>query len=422
MQGTLKIKTAKRLDSVQEYYFSAKLREIAEMRSKGINVLNLGIGSPDLPPSQDVISELNKSASDDHTHAYQSYVGIPELRNAYAQWYSRFFGVELNPNSEILPMIGSKEGIMHIAMTFLEPGDIALVPNPGYPTYKAVSELAGAEAVEYSLYEQHGWMPDLEELNSIDLSRVKIMWLNYPNMPTGVRATKDMFVKLVRFALKHQILLVNDNPYSFILNDSHLSLLSIEGSAGVALELNSLSKSHNMAGWRVGMLAGEADLLKQVLRFKSNMDSGMFKPVQLAAAKALEAGQDWFDSLNRVYEQRRDLVREIMDAVGCSWKEDAVGLFVWAKVPDTWKDGYELSDHLLHEAHVFITPGGVFGSQGNKYLRASLCNDEATLLEALQRIKQTKPVKRKNGNVLNGHNQSHTIIETQKLQPEVVRK
>jgi aspartate/methionine/tyrosine aminotransferase len=387
MKNEILIKSATRLDSVKEYYFSSKLREIGEMRAKGIDVLNLGIGSPDLSPAPDVVDVLNKYSQDDSMHAYQSYTGIPELRNAFAGWYLKYFNVQLNPEKEILPMIGSKEGIMHIAMTFLEPGDIALVPNPGYPTYSAASKLAGADTIEYHLSEQNNWLIDFQELESIDLDRVKIMWLNYPHMPTGVRANRELFEKLVVFAQKHGILLVNDNPYSFILNNEHLSILSVPGATQLALELNSLSKSHNMAGWRIGMLAGNTDLLKEVLRFKSNMDSGMFKPVQLAAAQALQARQQWFDSLNQTYRARRELVYDIFRHLLCTWKEDSVGLFVWAKVPETWKDGYQLSDSLLHEAHVFITPGGIFGSEGNNYLRASLCNTESVLQEAFNRVK-----------------------------------
>ena len=382
------IQPAKRLGNVQEYYFSKKLREIATMRKQGIDVLNLGIGSPDLPPAPEVAEMLGNHSNQPDVHAYQSYNGIPELRQAFADWYRRFFAVELNADNEVLPLIGSKEGIVHIAMTFLEQGDIALVPNPGYPSYRAASELAGATVTEYELSEENGWLPDLDALEKTDLSRVKILWGNYPNMPTGARAKQVFFEQLIAFGKKHNILIVNDNPYSFILNDQHLSLLSIPGAKDVALELNSLSKSHNMAGWRVGMLAGRADYLGHVIRFKSNMDSGMFKPVQMAAALALQAPQEWYDELNEVYRKRREKVFELMDLLGCTWNPDAMGMFVWAKIPANYSDCYELSDQVLEQAHVFITPGGIFGSQGNRYIRASLCSTEEVFQEAINRIKK----------------------------------
>lgn len=388
MKNDLIIQPAKRLGNVQEYYFSRKLREIATMRKQGIQVLNLGIGSPDLPPAPDVSEVLGSYSSQSDVHAYQSYNGIPELRQAFADWYQRFFHVTLNPENEVLPLIGSKEGIVHIAMTFLEEGDVALVPNPGYPSYRAASELAGARVAEYKLLEENDWLPDLKELEKMDLDRVKILWGNYPNMPTGARAKKAFFEELIAFGKRHRILIVNDNPYSFILNDQHLSLLSIHGAKDVALELNSLSKSHNMAGWRVGMLAGREDYLAHVIRFKSNMDSGMFKPVQLAAAHALQATQEWYDELNKIYQKRREKMFELMHLLGCTWQKDVTGMFLWAKVPAQYKDGYELSDILLKEAHVFITPGGIFGSQGNHYIRASLCSSEAVLDLAIKRVKE----------------------------------
>lgn len=381
------IQPARRLGNVQEYYFSKKLREIAAMRKQGFDVLNLGIGSPDLPPAPEVAESLSTHTSQPDVHAYQSYNGIPELRQAFAQWYQRFFGVTLNADSEILPLIGSKEGIVHIAMTFLEEGDVSLVPNPGYPSYRAASELAGAQVVEYKLSEENGWLPDLKELGKTDLRKVKILWVNYPNMPTGARAKQSFFEELIAFGKKHKILIVNDNPYSFILNDQHLSLLSIPGAMDVAMELNSLSKSHNMAGWRVGMLAGRADYLTHVVRFKSNMDSGMFKPVQLAAAQALQAPQSWYNELNAIYRRRREKVFELMEMLGCTWQPDAMGMFVWAKVPPAFKNGFELSEMLLERAHVFITPGGIFGSQGNPYIRASLCSSEPVLENAIARIR-----------------------------------
>lgn len=382
------ISPAKRLDNIQEYYFSKKLKEIAAMRSQGIDVLNLGIGSPDLPPLPEVSRLLGEQSCLPDVHAYQPYLGIPELRNAFAGWYERFFGVKLDPATEVLPLIGSKEGIMHIAMTFLEAGDQALVPNPGYPSYKAASELAGAEVVEFPLTAENNWLPDLDALAKTDLSRVKILWVNYPNMPTGAHANSVFFEKLIAFGKRHNILIVNDNPYSFILNDDHLSLLSVAGAKDVALELNSLSKSHNLAGWRVGVLAGRADYLGHVIRFKSNMDSGMFKPVQLAAALALGASQNWYDELNATYRQRRKLACQLLDMLGCEYDPSATGMFVWAKVSERYQSGYELTDLLLNEAHVFITPGGIFGSNGNGYVRISLCSKAEVFETALSMVGQ----------------------------------
>ncbi|HFA51073.1 MAG TPA: aminotransferase class I/II-fold pyridoxal phosphate-dependent enzyme [Bacteroidetes bacterium] len=381
------IPPATRLNAVQEYYFSKKLREIAAMRSEGKDVLNLGIGSPDLPPHPKVVAELNAQSQLPDTHAYQSYKGVPELRAAFAAWYGRFFKVKLNADSEVLPLIGSKEGIVHIAMSFLEKGDLALVPNPGYPAYSTATKLAGAGVMKYPLSAENGWLPDLDILNKKDLQKVKVMWVNYPNMPTGAGATKPFFEKLIAFAKKHRILVVNDNPYSFILNKNLLSLLSVDGAKGTALELNSLSKSHNMAGWRVGILAGHADLIQTVLKFKSNMDSGMFKPVQLAAAKALQLPQNWFVDLNKIYAKRREKVFELLQMLGCEWEEGNGGMFVWARVPERYKDGYELSGEVLYGAHVFLTPGGIFGSQGDRYIRVSLCAKEEIFEEAIGRIK-----------------------------------
>lgn len=386
----ISFKAASRLGTVQEYYFSKKLREIANMRSKGKDVINLGIGSPDLPPHADVIAELHRQSSAPSNHAYQSYSGIPELRQAIADWYARFFQVQLNAATEVLPLIGSKEGIVHIAMSFLEKGDAALVPNPGYPAYRTATKLSGAEVIEYHLSEKNGWMPDLERLEKTDLSKVKIMWVNYPNMPTGTKTTKPFFEKLIAFAKRHHILLVNDNPYSFILNKDYLSILSIPNAKEVAVELNSLSKSHNMAGWRIGMLVGRSDLIKTVLRFKSNMDSGMFRPAQLAAVKALQLPESWYDELNSIYKKRREKVYKLLRELGCQWDVNATGMFVWASIPKGYKDGYELSDKVLYNNHVFITPGGIFGTQGNSYVRVSLCSDIEIFEEAISRIK-SKP-------------------------------
>lgn len=380
------IRTASRLDGIEEYYFSQKLREIAVMRSEGKPVINLGIGSPDLPPSPATVEELAEQSRRPDQHAYQSYAGTPELRQAFAKWYLDWFGVTLHPDKEILPMIGSKEGIMHIAMTYLETGDEALVPDPGYPTYRAATALTGATVRTYALSEESRWLPDLDALAATDLSRVKIMWINYPHMPTGAQADKGFFSDLVAFAKAHHILLVNDNPYAFILNENPLSLLSTEGAKEVALELNSLSKSHNMAGWRVGMLAGNADFLRDVLRFKSNMDSGMFKPLQLAAARALESPASWYGELNEIYRRRRDKAFALLNLLECRYDTMQTGMFVWAKIPDAYETAYALSDQILYQNHVFLTPGGIFGTQGVRYVRVSLCSDESTFETAIARI------------------------------------
>lgn len=380
------IQPASRLGEVKEYYFSTKLREIAQMRAEGKPVLNLGIGSPDLPPSQEVIETLTDAVLHNDVHGYQNYMGIPELRAAFADWYQKWFNTTLAPQGEVLPLMGSKEGLMHIAMAFLESGDEVLVPNPGYPAYRAVSNLTGATIREYKLEPTRGWLPDMEELEAADLSRVKIMWLNYPNMPTGQAADFSFMEDIVAFARRKGILIVNDNPYSFILNEQQHSILSIPGAKDVALELNSLSKGHNMAGWRIGMLAGRADYLKVVLRFKSNMDSGMFKPVQLAAVQALKSPGSWYERLNGVYAERRETVFQLFDALDCQYDPEQVGMFVWAKIPDQYADAYALADKVLYEHNVFITPGGIFGSQGNRYLRISLCSDGALYEEAMRRV------------------------------------
>jgi aspartate/methionine/tyrosine aminotransferase len=378
---------ASRLGVVEEYYFSRKLREIAQMRADGKEVLNLGIGSPDLPPSEAVIEELAKHARRPDVHAYQSYNGIPELRRALAAWYAEYFAVRLDPEGEILPLIGSKEGILHISMSYLETGDEVLVPNPGYPAYRAVAHLTGAQIREYALDAGRRWTVDLDRLSREDLGRVKLMWLNYPNMPTGAQADPGFFCDLVEFARTYRILLVNDNPYTFILNDLPISLLSTPGAMDVALELNSLSKAHNMAGWRVGMLAGRKPYLDTVLRFKSNMDSGMFKPLQLAAARAVQEPPEWYHELNAIYRQRRQIALELLDVLGCFYDPGQVGMFLWARIPDGYADSYALSDEILDKTHVFITPGGIFGSEGNRYIRISLCSDREVYVEALRRVK-----------------------------------
>ena len=383
------METAKRLEGICEYYFSQKLRQIDEMNKAGRNVINLGIGSPDLPPHPDVIKTLQEEALKPNQHGYQNYKGSPVLRNAIFKWYKKWYNVELNADTEILPLLGSKEGIMHICMTFLNEGDIVLIPNPGYPTYRSAATIAGANLVEYDLIEKNNWFPDFEELEKNDLKNVRLMFVNYPHMPTGKLPTKKLFVQLVAFAKKHNILIIHDNPYSFILNDHPMSLLSVDGAKDVVIELNSLSKSHNMAGWRIGMLVGAKEKIDGVLRFKSNMDSGMFLPVQLAAAKALELGQEWHDQVNNVYRARRKRVFKLLELLNCFFNKNQAGLFVWASVPPGYKDGYQLSDKVLSASNVFVTPGGIFGSAGNKFIRVSLCTTEEKIEEAIQRIKSS---------------------------------
>lgn len=389
MNLPMDIHVANRLQGTQEYYFSKKLREIEQLNKSGKQVINLGIGSPDLPPHPDVIKVLHEQSSLSNTHAYQSYKGSPILREAIAKWYKTYYHVDLNPDTEILPLIGSKEGIVHICMTYLQEGDKVLIPNPGYPTYASAVRLSGATAVPYTLHERSNWLPNLEELARQDLSAVKMMWVNYPHMPTGAKATTIFFDELIAFGKRHDILICHDNPYSFILNDEPLSILAAKGAKDVAIELNSLSKSSNMAGWRVGMLSGHEDRINEILRFKTNMDSGMFLPIQLAAAKALSLDASWYDELNTVYRQRRKTVFEIMDSLDCRYDPSQVGLFVWAKVPLKYKDAYELSDKILYSANVFITPGGIFGDAGSHYIRISLCATEQTFREAMERIQNS---------------------------------
>jgi aspartate/methionine/tyrosine aminotransferase len=380
------MKPAKRLEGIGEYYFSEKLREIDHLNKEGKNIINLGIGSPDLPPHPDVIKVLQERAAAPNVHGYQSYKGSPVLRNAISDWYRKWFKVDLDPATVGLTLIGSKEGIMHICMTWLNKGDLALVPDPGYPTYSAAVKLAGAGCIYYSLVEKNNYRPDLREIKKQDLSRVKLLFLNYPHMPTGQLAGPVLFDELVSFAKKHKILIVHDNPYSFILNEQPTSILASAGAKDCAIELNSLSKSHNMAGWRVGMLCGKRKLIDQVLLFKSNMDSGMFLPVQLAAAKALGLDREWHEGLNLVYRARREKVFEMLDKLRCSYSERQAGLFVWASVPGSFGNGYKLSDKLLHKSGVFITPGGIFGRNGKKYVRVSLCSPKEKIEEAIQRI------------------------------------
>ncbi|NLX72453.1 MAG: aminotransferase class I/II-fold pyridoxal phosphate-dependent enzyme [Bacteroidales bacterium] len=382
------IKPADRINSVEEYYFSVKLKQIDKMRARGKDVINLGIGSPDRAPAPEVIETLNAAAKQDNVHGYQSYIGIPALRNGFAAWYKRSYNVELDAESEVLPLMGSKEGIMHISMAFLNPGDEVLVPNPGYPTYSAVTNLVGAKAHFYELKESNSWQPDLAAIEREDLSKVKLMWLNYPNMPTGAPADRAVMERVIAFGKKHNIVICNDNPYSFILNPEPSSILSVEGAKDIAIELNSLSKSHNMAGWRIGMAASNKDFISYVLRVKSNMDSGMFRPLQEAAAKALDCDPSWYEQVNKVYAQRRSLVFELMDILGCSYDAKQVGLFVWGRIPSKYARGQELSDLLLEKADVFITPGFIFGSMGEQYIRISLCTTLERLSESISRVKQ----------------------------------
>lgn len=376
------VKTSQRIGKVNEYYFSRKLKEIDELRKSGRTIINLGIGNPDLPPSEATIRTVCQASQMQNAHGYQSYIGTPQLRNAFASFYSREYGVSLNPSNEVLPLTGSKEGIMHLSMAFLDEGDEVLVPNPGYPTYPAATKLAGGVPVEYNLTEENGFLPDFEELESTNLTKVKLMWVNYPNMPTGAKATTELFEKLVAFGKKHSILICHDNPYSFILNDKPLSILSVDGAKEVAVELNSLSKSHNMAGWRVGMLAGKAEHLAAALTFKSNMDSGMALPIQLAAAEALEADSSWFSSINEQYKKRLLIAQEIASKLGCELPKEHSGMFLWIKIPDKVKNAEEMADTILYQKGVFITPGTIFGSNGNRFLRISLCADEPTLSKA----------------------------------------
>jgi len=394
------MKTANRLEGIGEYYFSKKLREIEDLNREGKNIISLGIGSPDQAPHPEVIQILNEESSKPNTHAYQSYKGSPVLRKAMASWYKEWYGVDLNPDQEILPLAGSKEGIMHICMTYVNPGDLVLIPNPGYPTYQSAAKLAGAKLVAYELKEENNWLPDFEELKQLVKTKQPgqesvLMFVNYPQMPTGQLPTKKLFEELVAFAKENQVLLVHDNPYSFILNDEPISILQAEGVSDHVIELNSLSKSHNMAGWRVGMMLAKSQHVENVLRFKSNMDSGMFLPVQLAAAKALSLPASWYEGVNKLYRNRKSAVEAMLEGLGCRFSKKQAGLFVWAKVPDSFADGYALSDLLLYKANVFITPGGIFGSAGNKYIRVSLCAPEEKILESFDRIKKAAFIKPK---------------------------
>ena len=391
------IPVSSRLNGIGEYYFSTKLREIDELNKAGHAVINLGIGSPDLPPHPSVVEALHTEAAKQNTHAYQSYKGSPIFRNAISAWYKKWYTVLVNPDTEVLPLIGSKEGIMHICMTYLQEGDAALVPNPGYPTYSSAVKLSGGSVLSYRLESENNWHPDLvvwkkmiDEYNATAQGVVKIIFLNYPHMPTGQLPDKKLLSEIIAFAKREKVMIVHDNPYSFILNDHPASLLEYDMDKEVVIELNSLSKSHNMAGWRVGMIVASAEHINAILRFKSNMDSGMFLPVQLAASKALELGNDWFDNINQIYATRKKLACELLDLLDCTYSKDQVGMFVWAAIPNHFKSGYDLSDKVLNDARVFITPGGIFGDAGDAFVRVSLCSREEVLQEAINRVKKIK--------------------------------
>ena len=379
------IKAAKRLDTVQEYYFSKKLREVRGLAAAGKPIINMGIGSPDLQPPVEVLAAIKSSLNDPSAHKYQSYQGLPELRSAISEFYKNKFSVDTNPEDEVLPLMGSKEGIMHISMAFLNEGDKVLIPNPGYPTYTSVTKLVGAESIFYNLSNANNWQPNYKELEEQDLSDVKIMWVNYPHMPTGTNATLETFEKLVAFGKKHQILIINDNPYSFILNDNPVSILQVEGAKDTALELNSLSKTFNMAGWRVGMVLGNTAYISEILKVKSNMDSGMFYGIQKGAIEALQLPDTWFTVQNKIYEERRVLIWQLADKLGATYNKNATGLFVWAKIPEGRK-AEEVTDAILYDKDIFITPGTIFGSQGEGYIRFSLCVTAAIIKEAISRI------------------------------------
>ena len=384
------IAPARRLDSVKEYYFSKKLKEIAQLNANGADIISLGIGGPDRPPHRDVINTLCSEAAVPSNHSYQPYVGIPQLRQAFAAWYLRFYGVSLDANSEIQPLIGSKEGILHTTLAFVNPGDGVLVPNPGYPTYSSVNRLAEAEIFTYDLLESNNWQPDFDQLEAMPLDKIKLMWVNYPNMPTGAAASMELFQRLVDFGKRHGIVIVNDNPYSFILHEKPLSILSVPGAKDIAIEMNSMSKSHNMAGWRIGMLASNPQFIQWILKVKSNIDSGQFKPMMLAAVKALEAPDSWYEDVNATYSRRRKIAEKIMATLGCSFDPRQGGLFLWGKIADDMESAEAVSDMLLYDARVFITPGFIFGSNGNRYIRISLCATEEKMNEALERIIEMK--------------------------------
>ncbi len=389
----MNIQPSQRVQQIKEYYFSTKLKEIAALRNQGVDIISLGIGGPDLPPPAQVIETMTEAIHNPSNHGYQPHVGVPELREAFARWYKRWYGVELDPTCEIQPLIGSKEGVTHISLAFLNPGDKVLIPDPGYPTYSSISRMAGAEVVTYDLTEENGWQPDFDALEKLDLTGVKLMWLNYPHMPTGAKARRETFEKAIEFGKRHGIVIVHDNPYSFILNPEPMSIMSVPGAKDIAIELNSLSKSHNMPGWRVGVAVSNPTFLSWILRIKSNIDSGQFKPLMLAAAKALEEGHEWHDRLNGAYASRRAVAEQIMEALGCTFDPTQSGLFLWGRIINPEVSSEQLADRILAEARVFITPGFIFGKNGDRYIRISLCAPEDKLNEALARIQLAEAAK-----------------------------
>lgn len=385
----IEIKPAERLSSISEYYFSRKLKEVAKLNAEGKDIISLAIGSPDMPPSKATVDKLCEVARQDSAHGYQPTIGTPELRQAMAGFYKRWFDVELDANTEIQPLIGSKEGILHVTLAFVNPGEEVLVPNPGYPTYTSLSKILGAKVVNYNLREDNGWQPDFEELEKKDLSRVKLMWTNYPNMPTGANAQMETYRRLVDFARRHSIVVVNDNPYSFILNEEHLSILQVPGAKECCIEFNSMSKSHNMPGWRVGMCATNPQFIQWILKIKSNIDSGTFRGIQLAAAEAYNNSEEWHRQANiTTYRNRREIAEKIMETLGCTFDSNQVGMFLWGKIPEKYANAEELTERVLHEARVFITPGFIFGSNGERYIRISLCAKDDKIKEALARIEK----------------------------------
>ena len=385
------VQPAERLSLVQEYYFSRKLKEVAQLNAEGRDIISLAIGSPDMPPSPQTIDKLCEVARQPGAHGYQPTQGTAELRQAMTDFYRRWYGVDLDPAAEVLPLIGSKEGILHITLAFVNPGDAVLVPNPGYPTYTSLSKILGAEIVNYDLDEQNGWQPDFDQLERMDLSRVKLMWTNYPNMPTGGRARRETYERLVQFAQDHDIVVVNDNPYSFILSEEHLSLLQVPGAKDCCIELNSMSKSHNMPGWRVGLCASNPQFIQWILKVQSNIESGTFRGIQLAAAEAYRNTAEWHREFNiETYARRRRYAEQIMDVLGCTYDPQQVGMFLWGRIPDNIQNVEDLTERVLHEARVFITPGFIFGSNGERYIRISLCAKEEKIQEALRRIEELK--------------------------------
>lgn len=381
------ITPADRLNDIKEYYFSRKLQEVAELNAKGMDIISLGIGGPDRPPHREVINTLSAEASKPDTHGYQLTKGLPELREAYADFYKRFYGVSLDPKTEILPLIGSKEGITHISLAFLNPGDGVLVPDPGYPTYTSMSKIVGAEIFKYDLKEENSWLPDFEELEKLPLERIKLMWVNFPHMPTGTPASEELYQQIIDFGRRHGIVIVHDNPYSFILNPEPRSILSVAGAKEIAIEMNSLSKSHNMPGWRMAMCASNPEFISWILKVKSNVDSGQYLPMMRGAIKALSLGRDWIDEVNQVYRSRRHIAEKIMETIGCRFNPDQQGLFLWGRIPDEIEDVEQFTDSILYKARVFLTPGFIFGENGKRYIRISLCATEEKLKEALERIK-----------------------------------